>query len=247
MKRKVTYIIITVAAVSVAVIYIASFIGNFTAERLDCGGILFRGNIYRHVSTTHENRYGRDRSLGVSIANWHDSILNNLFFTVGIGAIRHDPELDFITAGWGLFSKTVSEVRPGKEITAIYLGYDLRYRLQDPKDIALMLSLRAIKGERYSYPGTSSLRFSEYISIGYDNSPVSARNMGTLAKIHDTWIYVPEGSYETIKNDDGTETYMVHGITIVNEDITRELTRIINENNMVALIQADPNRGPRGR
>ena len=201
---------------------------DFAAEYSEGNTVLFNGDLYHSIPTTLDNRYGLAETIGRLDKG-------GIFMS-----IKYDPALNYIYARRQLYSKTCFAITPGNEITAVYLGYSAQYRLPKQGDIDLFLSLESLDGKPYSYNSLSSGRFSEPISTAYDNCPVSASVIGTIARSGDTWIYVPKDSTVKIQNNDGTDTFICNGIIIDDGDITQELMRIATENDIRSLLHGDP-------
>ena len=240
--RKRVMIALSVLFISAVIYSVAEYNksqGLVVAEQIDENRIKFNGDIYYAFSTSYYNCYHINKDLGR--IKLKDEPFSLIFSWNRINSIKYDPELNYIYFNDQLYSKTEGDkITVGNNATAIYLGYNIEYRIVAERDINLILSLPQLKGESYSYNSESSGRFSEDIFVAYDNNPIPAVNMGNLAKIYDTWIYVPEGNMEKIKNNEGKEIIMENGIIIDDAYITHELTRIAYENNIISLIQADP-------
>jgi len=215
--------------------------GLDVAVQLDRDRIQYNGDIYYPILTSYNNRYGLNKDLGRIRQNYEPISL--IFYSKHIMSIKYDPLLNYIYFNNQIYSKTDSEIKIGNKVTSIFLGSKCKFRITDQDDINLILSLSDLRGEPYSYNAESSGRFSEYISVAYDNCPISALNIGTIAKIYDTWIYVPVDSHEYIKNSNGKETLIYKGVIINDPYITNCLLRIAYDNSIISLIQADPSLG----
>lgn len=178
--------------------------------------IEYNGTIYYPVSTSNDSlcRYGTGKNLGRVNNVWGDNIYSLLY----------DDNLEFLYVpqfrDGQMYSKSGKGIQQGTNITAIYLGAYAEHRVSDAKDIKLLLSLKDVSGESYSYKLLSSGRFAESLYIAYDNSAIATSSLGYIAHTENKWIYVPEN---------GITEDICSGIVIQDKNIISEIIRITRD------------------